>query len=339
MITIKQIADQIGVSPTTVSNVIHGKAKEVSPATVEKIRRIVDELHYVPNMTARNLASRQTHIVGVILCFDKGVGAQALADPFNGELVGSVAAAIEERQFYTMMHITNDENEAIRLALSWNVDGLIICSMRKKEWSRIVREAQRPVVFVDSYFEGENQDYANIGLDDRGGGDRITSYLIAHGHRRIAFSSDNLISVDYERFQGYLAALRRAGIPFRDDWYLPFSPAEHDRAPREILRRREEFTSVFFASDYYASLAVNYFQDHGLRVPADLSVVGFDDNQFGRNVRPALTTVHQDPGRKGRLAVSLLMDLMEGKEPAVRNLHLPVALVERGSVRDLRPGK
>ena len=332
------MADQLGVSPTTVSNVIHGKTNEVSPATIEKVKRIIKELHYIPNMTARNLARNKTHIIGVILCYEKGIGAQALADPFNGELIGSIASAIEEQQFYIMVHITNDENEAIQLALSWNVDGLIVSSSRKKEWSRISKETQKPVVFVDSYFDLEYRDYPNIGLDDRDGGYQITSYLIQHGHKKIAYSSDNLISVDYERFQGYLSALREYGIQYRHEWYIPLSPSKCEKVFKEILDRKEEFTAIFFASDYYASLAINYFQDHGLSIPNSLSIVGFDDNILGKTVRPSLTTIHQDPSQKGRMAVSLLINIMNGTPPEKCNIRLPVKLVERKSVQILENG-
>lgn len=339
MITIKQLADQLGVSPTTVSNVIHGKTNEVSPFTIERVKQIIEKSNYIPNMTARNLARNKTHIIGIILCYEKGIGAQALADPFNGELIGSVASAIEEQQLYMMVHITNDENEAIQLALSWNVDGLIVCSSRKKEWSHISKETQKPVVFVDSYFDRQYHDYPNIGLDDRDGGYQITSYLIQHGHRKIAYSSDNLISVDNERFQGYQAALQQHGIRYQRDWYIPFLPLNHEKVFEEMLHRKEEFTAIFFASDYYASLAINYFQDHGLSIPDSLSVVGFDDNILGKTIRPALTTIHQDPSQKGRMAVSLLMNIMNGTPPQKCNIRLPVRLVERESVRTLEPDK
>ena len=325
------------VSPTTVSNVIHGKTNEVSQATIAKVKQIVIKSNYIPNMTARNLASNKTHIIGVILCYEKDIGAQSLADPFNSELIGSIASAIEEHRFYMMLHITNDENEAIQLALSWNVDGLIVCSSRKKEWSRISEETQKPVVFIDSYFGKRYGDYPNIGLNDRNGGYKITSYLIEHGHRKIAYSSDNLISVDYERFQGYKSALRQHEIHYQQDWYIPFLPFSREKVFENIMSLRGKFTAVFFASDYYASLAINYFQDHGLTIPDDISVVGFDDNISGKTVRPALTTIHQDPSQKGKMAVSLLMSIMDGMPPLKCNIRLPVKLVERESVKMLEP--
>ena len=335
MITIKQMADQIGVSPTTISNVLHGKINEVSQSTVEKVMRVIEESHYVPNMTARNLARNKTHIIGVILCFEKDVGAYALADPFNGELIGSIASAIEKRKFYMMLHITSNEEEAIHLALSWNVDGLIVCSMHMKEWRRISEETHKPVVFVDSYFGDGRENYANVGLDDRGGAYEITSYLIKCGHKKIAFSSDNLKSVDYERFEGYQLALHDHHIRYCDKWYLPLppSPPAYKKALNKILNRRKEFTAIFFASDYYASLAVNYFQDHGLKIPEDISIVGFDDNIFSKIIRPALTTMHQDPSQKGTLAVSLLIQILDGNPPDKCNIRLPVKLVKRNSVR------
>ncbi|HCA72203.1 MAG TPA: LacI family transcriptional regulator [Ruminococcaceae bacterium] len=333
MVTIKQMAEIIGVSPTTVSNVIHGNTKEVSAVTVEKVRQVLQKYHYIPNMTARNLASNTTHIIGIILCFAKGSSAEALKDPFNGELVGTIASTLKERQLYSMLHITNDENEAIELALSWNVDGLIICNMHEDSWSRIEKATHKPIVFIDTYFDGKRKNYANIGLQDRKGGYEMTSYLIAHGHRQIAYVSDNLVDVDLERFLGYKAALEEHHIPYQENWYIPCSHSDPALAPAELLSRRQEFTAAFFASDYYAMLAINYLQDHGVRIPEDLSVGGFDDNILAKNSRPALTTIHQSPTEKGQKAVSLLIDIMQGHPPKQQNIHLPVRLVERGSVQ------
>lgn len=233
-----------------------------------------------------------------------------------------------------MVHITNAEDEAIQLALSWNVDGLIICSMHKDQWCRIEEVTHKPVVFIDSYFDGR-KDYANIGLEDRFGGYQITSYLIAHGHTRIAFSSDNLIGVDHERYLGYKTALEEHGIRCEKGWMIPSSHEDKTKAPAELLRRRNDFTAVFFVSDYYAMLAMNYLQDNGVRIPEDLSVVGFDDNILAQNTRPSLTTMHQEPAEKGRLAVELLLNIMQGHPPKQRNIHLPTHLVERGSVRTI----
>ena len=129
MVTIKEIANRLGVSTTTVSNVIHGKTSEVSPATIELVQKMLKECGYVPNMGARNLAQNQSRIIGIVMKERKGRYTNLLSDPFYGELVGAVEKVIRSKGYYLMMNISDNMEDIIAGAASWNVDGVIMVSL------------------------------------------------------------------------------------------------------------------------------------------------------------------------------------------------------------------
>ncbi len=126
MITIKEMADMLGLSTTTVSNVIHGKTKEVSEATVERVRRVLQEYDYVPNISARNLASNQSKIIGVAILNSRKGYVNYLKDAFISELLGSIERELKERGYYLMMCFSSDTRELIQRVSAWNADGLIL---------------------------------------------------------------------------------------------------------------------------------------------------------------------------------------------------------------------
>ena len=129
MVTIKEIANQLGVSMTTVSNVIHGKTSEVSPATIEMVQKALKESGYVPNMGARNLAQNQSKIIGVVMKERKGRYTNLLCDPFYGELVGAIEKIIRTKDYYLMMNISDNMQDTLKNAATWNVDGVIMVSL------------------------------------------------------------------------------------------------------------------------------------------------------------------------------------------------------------------
>ncbi len=133
--------------------------------------------------------------------------------------------------------------------------------------------------------------YSNIGLEDQLGGRLMTEHLIQLGHRRIAFLSDNRIGNDWMRWLGYCEAMEQAGLPYSEaENYIQIrSGRAFDASLARALTPRGRYTALFFASDYYAMRGMDYLYDRGIRVPADLSVAGFDDNVLGQNLRPRLT--------------------------------------------------
>lgn len=331
MITIKELAGKLGVSPTTVSNVIHGKTREVSEATIEMVQRAVREYDYIPNMSARALAQKSSHIIGVVLKFIPKKELNALQDPFAGELMGALEARIREAGYYMMLHVAPGVQDIVHLMKTWNVDGLVLTGFHAQDYKQIRSQTQKPMVFVDCYFGDVGIPYSNVGLEDQTGGRLMTEHLIALGHRRIGYLSDNRIGNDWMRWLGYCEAMEAAGLPHseRENYVLLQSGwREFNESLEPALTPRNRFTALFFASDYYAMRGVDYLYDHGIRVPSDISVAGFDDNVLGQNLRPRLTTIHQNPSEKARLAFDMLLKLIAGEAREGDTIRLPVRLVE-----------
>ena len=325
----------LGISTTTVSNVIHGKTSEVSQKTVERVEKILEEYEYVPNISARSLTQNSSKIIGVAFKCRKDKYINLFTDPFFGELIGALEAEIRARGYFMMTYTSNDISEIIRNVLTWNVDGLILVGMLHDDFIRIKSRYKNPTVLIDSYAPREIMNYVNVGLEDEEGAYAITRYLLKMGHRKIAFLADNMEGVDYTRYLGYQRALADSGLEMEEENLLIFHPGtvERESSLRELYYRCKNYTAFMCCSDYYAVLLMNYFMDRGVRIPEDLSFTGFDNNLMSRVVRPALTTVGQDVTKKGRLAVEYLLKMIDGIEPAEWDVKLPTELVIRDSVR------
>lgn len=337
MITIKEMADMLGISSTTVSNVINGKTSEVSKKTEEKVRKLIRDFEYIPNMTARNLAQNQSKIIGIALKGGKDKYENMLKDPFMSEVIGAVEKSVRLKGYYMMLYISDDINNILRYVSTWNVDGLVLLGMQNDDCLKIKRKYKKPIVLIDCYLMQSIASHVNIGLEDMKGGYKITKYLIECGHRRVAFISDNCHGVDYKRFMGYRQALEEEGIAYREEDFilLRVGEAEFSGSLQEVYTLSSEYTAFVCASDYYAATVMNYLLERGKKVPEDISVTGFDDNIYSKIVRPRLTTVHQSPSSKGEIAVEKLMDMLEGKDIDEREVIMPVRLEIRESVKNL----
>ncbi len=337
MITIKEIADMLDLSTTTVSNVIHGKTGQVSEATVERVRQVLKEYDYVPNISARNLASNQSKIIGVAILNSRKGYVNYLKDAFISELLGSIERELKERDYYLMMCFLSDTRELIQRVAARNADGLILFGIMAEDYLEIQKQFKKPQVYIDSYMGDLHLHGVNIGLDDRRGGYMAGRYLLEHGHRRIGFIADNFKGGDYERYCGFTQALSEAGIIVRESDFIEVEPDEQSLAAcyERVYQRRHEFTAFFCASDYYALCLMNFLTDRGVKVPQEISIMGFDDNIYSRMARPAITTIHQDATQKGALAVHHLMRQFDSDEAVSDQVVLPVELVERDTVRRL----
>lgn len=336
MVTIKELANILGISTTTVSNVIHGKMSEVSLATVEKVQKLLEEYDYTPNINARNLAQNRSKIIGMALFSNEDKYKNIVADPFFGSLVGAIEKEVRKNNYFFMLYVSDDISEIIRYVSSWNVDGLITVGMNRDEYLKIRGRYKKPIVLIDSYAPKDIMDYVNVGLDDEGGGYIMTKYLIENGHRKIAFICDNLEGVDYMRYRGFKKAVGEAGIVFDKKNLIIISPVEGETAVSmsEVYEAAQRVTAMFCCSDNYALQVTNELFARGMDVPGDVSIAGFDDNIFAKVCRPALTTVYQDVDRKGTVAVEKLMAMLRGEENPKDEI-LPVKIVVRDSVRKL----
>jgi LacI family transcriptional regulator len=337
MITINEIARLAGVSPTTVSNVLHGRTAKMAPETLERVRRLIKENNYVSNMSGRTLGRYGSKIIGVIRNYERRDEINAIQDPFFSEIIGALEHEIRHRGYFMMLYISADVEESLRMARSWNVEGLITIGGNADDCHQFMLNTTIPLVFIDAYFHDDGIPYVNTGLQDRLGAYMMTEYLIKQGHKRIAFLADaqEPEGVDYERLRGCQEAMENQGLPFlpEDYRYVSYRLRERHEILKAFIRQDlGAYSALFFASDYLAADSINLFHDEGVRVPDDISVCGFDDNIFALGVRPKLTTVAQDVSKKASCAAGQVFRLIDKEPITARQIHLPVALKIRDSV-------
>lgn len=338
MITIKEIAARLGLSTTTVSNVIHGKTREVSTETIERVQKFLEEVEYVPNINARNLAQGQSKIIGVVLKsleFRLWHSSNILSDPFVADMIGGIEKAVREAGYYMMLYISDDIADIIQRISIWNVDGLILFCMMDDDGNRVAAKYHKPIVCIDTYSSRNSDDFVNVGLDDEKDTYKAVKYLIDNGHRKIGFVTDNRIGVDRQRFWGYRRALAESGIEYSDRnfFFLKLGEELANKNNEKLCGKAKDYTALFCCSDIYALVMMAALKERGFRIPEDISVMGFDDNLYSRICTPRLTTVHQDADEKGRVAVQTLVGMIMGKEPASKKIRLETRLVIRDSVR------
>lgn len=332
MIRIKDIAEIAGVSPTTVSNVIHGNTKKVSPETIEKINRLLEENHYVPSLGARMLAGSRSRIIGVIVGLGVDRNKRRLSDTFTGEILSAMESCISSRGYYTIFHQTGQGDPLLELIAGWSVEGIITLGIGAEENLAIKKAAGLPIVSIDVYYDDEK--LVNVGLDDYGGGYSMAEYLQRKGRKNLLFLSSNDIGVDHFRWRGVKQALSEAGIEDAQSRHLVFPAFKDERMAyyEEKMDYLMSFDALFFASDYYAMEAMAFLQKKGYRIPENIAVAGFDDSYLADLAYPGLTTVRQDVSGKGTMAAECLFRMIQGEELEETDIRLKTELVIRDSV-------
>jgi DNA-binding LacI/PurR family transcriptional regulator len=327
--TIQDVARAAGVAASTVSRYLNGQLR-VSPATEAKVLEAVSELGYVPNAQARNLARRRSGVIGFVV--------PEISNPYFGTIADHVVEAVERHG--RLVLLCSHRSQAVRqssyieLLSSGAIDGMLyLGSFRSNERLATAIAGGLAVVVVDEPIAGLPPVHTVV-MDDYAGGYQATSYLAALGHRRIAFVSGpgELGSVQ-ERYRGYLDALAKAGIDASGQVSLAgqFTEQFGMSALPHLLAGADPPTAAFVASDYIALGVLSAAETHGIRVPEDLSIVGFDDIRFSQYVRPRLTTIRSPVDRLAQTGVELLFERLADPEAPARTEVLPVELVIRES--------
>jgi LacI family transcriptional regulator len=327
---IGMVAQAAGVSASTVSRVLNGTA-EVSEAKKQAVFKAIAELHFVPNPIARGLAGGRTLSVGVVT--------QALDSPFYGAAMRGIEDELI-RAGYNALFVSGHWNakteaDCIDLLLSRRVDGIVVLTGRLTDQSLKDLSKQLPLVVTGRTLKARG--LYSLNFDNFEGGRLATQHLIQLGHRRIAFITGEAGHPDgTERFNGYQAALKEAGIALDPALVIPgeFHELSGLLAVDRLLAANQLFTAIFAANDQMAVGAALGLQRHSLRVPEDVSVVGFDDLPTSQFSIPPLTSVRQPAYELGRLAAAAILELLLDKLPSVE---VPAPrLIARESSRRLR---
>jgi len=328
-VTIEEVAAAAGVSRSTVSRVVNGSTA-VSPGALESVTRAIAELNYVPNRAARSLASRQTHAIALIVPEDT---TRFFGDPFFAAIVSGINARLSRSDYVLNLFIANDDpgDKTTSYVRSGAVDGAIVVSHHTSD-TFIDRIASAvPVVYGGRPVRERERDYY-VDVDNVRGGHDATTYLIERGHRNIATITGPLtMPAGVDRLQGYRDALAAWELPEGAIVDGDFTADGGADAMRRILETGERPDAVFVASDLMARGALTAIVAAGLRVPADIAVLGFDDSPVATSVSPPLTTMRQPSFAQGERMATVLLDLLAGRHPRHVTI-LETELVVRESV-------
>lgn len=328
-VTLQMVADACGVSPSTVSRILNGTAK-VSEKKRETVQRAIETLGFVPNPVARGLAGGRSMSVGIVT--------QAIDSPFYGPALRAIEDVLHANDYFPLF-VSGDwdvkeEKRCIEMLLSRRVDGLIILSGRMGDAA--LREVAKQIPVVVTGRELSGPQLHSLSFDNFNGAKLATEFLIEKGHRRIAFIQGDPAHADaMDRLRGYRAALDAAGLDYNPALVLPGALVERSglAAVERLLDSGEPFTAIFAANDQMAFGAALALHQRGVRVPDDVSLIGFDDLVSAEHAIPPLTTVAQAPYEQGRIAALSLLQLIAGEQPSAVLPEPRLAL--RASVRGL----
>lgn len=329
-VRIADIAEELGLSTATVSNVIHGKTKKISDETVRRVQELLEEKQYIPSMAGILLAQNDSRIIGVVVNDHEKYEAHAFEDMFIASSLNYLSAEIEKAGYFMMVKVTKEWGEVARYASMWNMEGLVAIGFCEQDYRKLRESMHIPFVVYDGYFEEPGR-ICNLAIDNYGGGCQMGSYLYALGHRRTLCISDNDICMDKERYQGFRDAMAGSRVDFM---MIPMRKKERRSFYQRHLDEIMEHTAVFAVSDYYAADLIQFLWERQIRVPEDISVAGFDDCPLCERVYPPLTTIKQDGKERARLAISMLAEMKKERRQGC-TITLPVKLVKRQSVSQI----
>lgn len=328
MATIREVARLANVSVATVSRVMNGVA--VTPANKAAVLAAVQQLDYRPNVFARSLATNRSGSIGVVVNEVTGL--------FYGGIVQGIESVVEQHGMHLMVSSghrdANREREVVESLTQSRVDALILLISATSDYDLIeLANRDRPLVVIGRHIAELSEQC--VFVDNVHGGYIATRYLIEQGHTRIAHLTGNLSMKDgRDRLDGYKSALRDAGIDFDEALVVEgeFVEAGGHRGVQRLLRRGTAFSAVFAANDQSAAGALLALKEAGLKVPDDVSVVGYDDVLLARYVSPALTTVGQPFVEMGRSAARLALSAIGVPYPSRIVSRFEPRLVVRESV-------
>ncbi|OPA76804.1 LacI family transcriptional regulator [Paenibacillus selenitireducens] len=328
-VSIFDVARKSGLSVVTVSRVLNN-----SPSVREKNRQRVlnamKELDYHPNAAARSLARGKTRIVGLI--------ATTLQDSFLDEVMREITTALESHGYFLALSVSADKQDKNHyLIQEERVDGLILLSpIHEAEYVYELNKRNLPFVLVDN--QTNIPSTSSVIVENDKGGYDATKYLLELGHTKIAhIRGPHLFRSANEREKGFLRALREAGLePFAVE-QGEFSINEGYRIARKWLDEDRLPTAIFAGDDYLATGVINALLEAGIRVPEQVSVIGYDDQFLAQELRPLLTTVRQPAQQIAHHTVDIILKLIQGTLQDSVTVKLRPELIIRDSTQRLKP--
>lgn len=323
-IDIVQVAKTAGVSTTTVSRVING-VSTVSEENARRVHEAIRKLKYHPNPSAQRLASGRAGTIALIIPRFEGI----FHSYYALQVIKGIGTAAERSRCDLLLHITDGKT------FPSSVDGAMFLDIYGCEelLERVVDDGL-PTVVLNHYLE--DLPINCVAVDNRTGAERVVDYLVRLGHKEIGtITGDLKTQAGLDRLDGFVKAIKARELAMKDEYirFGDFGLPSARAAAEALLALKDRPTAVFVGSDEMALEAINVALSKGVRVPEELSVVGFDDNPIAAYARIPLTTVRQPLSDMGRMGFEVLAQSMSGKKQTATKMLLPTELVERESCR------
>jgi LacI family transcriptional regulator len=331
MATIKDVAKMAGVSLSTVSRIMNN-TKPVSSELRQRVNKAIKETGYTPNSIARSMVLKKTQVIGIII--------NDISNRYYAQFVRGIENAAYKAGYNIMLCDSNFSNkselEYLRLMRDKMVDGIIISTrLLAPHFKEFEQETNIPMVFENR----PRSDFYSVAVNNEIMSYRAVEYLIQSGHEKIGciYSPLDDISTGHDRFAGYQRALEHYGIKFNPDFTAVgnFSPQSGYEAVVSILKKAPDITALFCVSDEMAIGVYSALYDRNINIPNDISIIGFDDIDLSKYMRPELTTVHQPIERIGQKCIDLVIRLIKGDNPEKKSLYVDTELYIRNSVKTI----
>lgn len=331
-LTINDIAKLAGVSKGAVSYVLNNK-QGVSEEVRERVLRIIEEYGYRPNKLAQALAGKKTNFVALVI--------PDISDVFYAKIIKGVERTLSKNGYFLNLYSTHGnpekEQEVFDFLNTGFVEGAIVMAYHlEKDFIDKIIDLKIPFVFID-YPYGDYKVYS-VTVANEEGGFKATEYLIFLGHKKIVFIHGAKEAWDSEfRFRGYLKALEKYNLPFNEKLVLrgDFTKEGGYRAVKEFLSVSKDFTAIFSANDHMALGAIRALREEKLKVPEDISIIGFDNIEASALSNPPLTTIMQPIYQLGEMSAKILLRLLSGENLEQKRYLLKTQLIERKSCRKI----
>lgn len=313
-ITIEDIAREAKVSKMTVSRVLNGK-NYVAKETVEKVKNVIRKLDYQPNLIARSLSQKKTMILGVVIPRADKI----FLDDYIAQVLSGITSVALKNDYKILMiaynKFQNETMDYLSIAKSKLIDGMILLKSKKSDYHiNVLAESGFPFILVNQKRNSNGINY--VDSENIAGAKKAVQYLYNKGHRKIAFVVGNTDETNAnDRLNGYKKTLKELNLPFRKEFII-YGKFEKEIAYKEtdkLLKLKDPPTAIFCSDDYMAIGVINKIKESGLKVPQDIAIIGFDNIEIGKYMKPALTTIKQPMYEIGKLTTSILLDLISGK--------------------------
>jgi LacI family transcriptional regulator len=335
---IKEVAIEAGVSIATVSYVINNKeGQSLSKETRERVNEAVNKLNYVPNLSARILANNKSNLIGVVIPQTEPNKEFMFSNPFYSEFLSSLEYTARKKGYHVLISGTNADEDYIEVAKKRNLDGIVVLGVYPQDTLEDFKKSGIPTVIIDSYVKSYH--FNSVGTDDCYGGYTATKYLLERKHRKIAIVTGSVKEkgVNQERLRGYKDALLEYDIA-ADDKYIFTGNVDFEyglEVAKTITNLKDDITAVFCTADILAMGLMNGLSKVGVKVPEDISIIGFDNTFISKITVPALTTVNQNIAAKGERAAKMIIGIIEEKLKGKQEYIIPIEVIERESVREV----